>query len=96
MGRQGTRAQPPLLTAADDLRLQRDTPLRRHIQRAYALRSTQLVRGERQVVDAVHRQRQLAGGLCGIDVQGDAALTAHGGQRRQVLHDTGLAVDVHQ
>ena len=72
------------------------TPVR-DVQRANALRSAHLVRGQRAQIDAPARklERQLAGALRGIDVQRHAARSTALRDRGHVLDHARLVVDVH-
>ena len=68
----GAGAAVALLRAADDLRGERRAAS--HVQRADALRAVDLVRGDREQVDAerIDVEVERAGGLHGVGVDGDA------------------------
>src|SRR5204862_3825835 len=74
VGRERPRAQAALVAAAVDLRLDAHTRLPAHVERAYALRAVDLVRGYRQQIhlQLLQVDRDLARGLHRVAVEDDA------------------------
>jgi hypothetical protein len=92
VGRQRAGAQTALVAAAMHLRFQADARLAAHIEGADALRAVGLVRREAHQVDLQLAQvdRDLAGGLRGIDVEDHALLAADLAQFGDRLDDADL------
>src|SRR5205085_8054528 len=90
-----SRAITALLPAADDDGAELDVWT--HPQRARARRSVEVVRGQRQQVDAevVDRQRNAPGGADGVDVKRHAARARRAPDLAQWLHRPDLAVGRH-
>src|SRR6185503_10081604 len=88
----GARAPAALVLAAVHLRLEAGAPA--HEQRRRPLRAVELVRGHAQQVrlPAVHRDRDLARRLHGVDVEQRAALLDQRAQLVERLDDAGLVV----
>ena len=90
----GAAAASPLLPAAVQQRLERDAPA--HREHARPLRGAELVPGDREGVGAElgGRQREPAGRLHGVEMDGDAALVRDGGDGRDILNRPHLVVRV--
>ena len=94
---QRTGAETALVTTAMHLRLQADTRLATNIQGADTLRAISLVGREAHQVDLELLQVDidLAGCLCGIDVEDDALLAADFAQLGDRLNDAHFVIDEH-
>src|SRR5258707_14120701 len=78
VGRERPRAQAPLVAATVDLRLDAHAGFPAHVERAYALRAVDLVRGHRKQIHFQLREvdLDLARGLHRVAVEDDAFRTA--------------------
>ena len=97
VGGQRARTHATLVPPAVHLRLDAHARLATDEQRADTLRTVGLVCRERHQIHLERREvdRQLAGRLRTVDVENDAARTAHFADRRYILDDADLIVDVH-
>src|SRR5882672_9304348 len=97
VGRERSRAQPPLVAAAVDLRLDAHPWLASHVKRAYAFRAVHLVRGHRQEVhfQLLQVDRDLSGGLHRVAVEDDALRAADLADLRDRLDHADLVVHHH-
>ncbi len=85
------------MAAAVHLRLEAHAAVARYVQRADALGTVSLMRGQRHQIDfqLLQVDRHLAGGLRGVHVKKHAAFAADFAERRHVLDHADLVVDEH-
>ena len=85
------------MTAAVNDGFNTSTRFAANIKSAHSLRSVELVGGKAHQINLefFHIQRDLAGGLSGVDVEQDSAFTAHFTDFFDVLNDADFIVDGH-
>ena len=96
--RQRAGAQTAFMAAAIHQRLQQGPARLAHVERADTLGAVELVCCKREHVD-LHRldiQRQLAGALRSIDMQGGAVCPAQGADGRNIGDGPGFVIGVHK